>query len=209
MTTVVAVASPLAVEACRRMDHVTSPDSPQRIVFIDVDGTILEHGTDHRPSPSRDRAARRNGHLVYLCTGRSAGDINPSVRAIGFDGAITNGGAFAVRRATTEERLAAHLMPRPRRPDDRVLREARHPLLPADRRGRLRHRAVSRTSRRTSSVSVASGMPRTCAPGSRRGRPAPVNPTGRSTRSTSIRRQGDLPQHVERHSTAPKTRSST
>ena len=94
---------------------MTSPDSPQRIVFIDVDGTILEHGTVIAPSTvTAIRAARRNGHLVYLCTGRSAGDIHPSVRAIGFDGAITNGGAFAVRIGVdgTEERLAAHLMPR-------------------------------------------------------------------------------------------------
>lgn len=69
--------------------------SPQRIVFIDVDGTILEHGSVIAPSTvSAIRRARSNGHLVYLCTGRSAGDIHPSVREIGFDGEITNGGAM-------------------------------------------------------------------------------------------------------------------
>lgn len=88
----------------------TSP-SRRRIVFIDIDGTILEHGARMSPStPAAIAAARANGHLVYLCTGRSAGDINPKVRAIEVDGAITNGGAFAVRG---DEQIVAHLMPRP------------------------------------------------------------------------------------------------
>jgi len=88
----------------------TSP-SRRRIVFIDIDGTILEHGAQMSAStPVAIAAARANGHLVYLCTGRSAGDINPRVRAIEVDGAITNGGAFAARGT---ERLLAHLMPRP------------------------------------------------------------------------------------------------
>ena len=61
------------------MDAVTS----QRIVFIDVDGTILEHGSVIAPSTiTAIRTARRNGHLVYLCTGRSDGDIHPDVRDI-------------------------------------------------------------------------------------------------------------------------------
>ncbi|SDO28846.1 hypothetical protein SAMN04487848_0210 [Microbacterium sp. ru370.1] len=67
-----------------------------RIAFLDVDGTILEHGSVIAPSTvSAVRRARENGHLVWLCTGRSAGDIHPDVLAIGFDGAITNGGAYA------------------------------------------------------------------------------------------------------------------
>jgi len=92
------------------MDVVTSPASSSRIVFIDVDGTILEHGSVIAPSTvAAIRTARANGHLVYLCTGRSEGDIHPDVRAIGFDGAITNGGAFATRG---DELLFAHTMPR-------------------------------------------------------------------------------------------------
>jgi Cof subfamily protein (haloacid dehalogenase superfamily) len=77
---------------------VTFDESSPRIVFIDVDGTILEHGSVIAPSTvAAIRAARANGHLVYLCTGRSEGDIHPDVLAIGFDGAITNGGARATR----------------------------------------------------------------------------------------------------------------
>ena len=90
-------------------------DTTPRIVFIDVDGTILEHGSVIAPSTvTAIRSARRAGHTVYLCTGRSAGDIHPAVREIGFDGVISNGGAFAVRIDDdgTEQPIAAHLMPR-------------------------------------------------------------------------------------------------
>lgn len=70
----------------------------QRIAFLDVDGTILEHGGAIAPSSvTAVRTARANGHLVYLCTGRSDADIPPQVREIGFDGAISNSGAFATR----------------------------------------------------------------------------------------------------------------
>ncbi|MBQ9917555.1 MAG: Cof-type HAD-IIB family hydrolase [Microbacterium sp.] len=69
-----------------------------RIAFLDVDGTILEHGSLIAPSTvTAIRQARANGHLVWLCTGRADGDIHPDVRAIGFDGAISNGGAYATR----------------------------------------------------------------------------------------------------------------
>lgn len=88
----------------------SSPASAQRIVFIDVDGTILEHGSVIAPSTvAAIRTARSRGHLVYLCTGRSQGDIHPDVLAIGFDGAITNGGAFTVRG---DQVVFSHTMPR-------------------------------------------------------------------------------------------------
>ncbi|MFJ6677666.1 Cof-type HAD-IIB family hydrolase [Microbacterium sp. NPDC091382] len=81
-----------------------------RIAFLDVDGTILEHGTAIADSTiTAIRKARENGHLVYLCTGRAAGDIHEKVREIGYDGAITNGGAYAVRG---DELLFAEPMPR-------------------------------------------------------------------------------------------------
>jgi Cof subfamily protein (haloacid dehalogenase superfamily) len=71
------------------------PIERRRIVFLDVDGTILEHGSHVAPSTGPAvRAARAAGHLVYLSTGRSAADIHPNVAEIGFDGAITNSGAL-------------------------------------------------------------------------------------------------------------------
>jgi len=73
-----------------------------RIAFLDVDGTILEHGSAIAPSTvTAIRQARANGHLVWLCTGRAERDIHPDVIAIGFDGAISNGGAYATRNGET------------------------------------------------------------------------------------------------------------
>ncbi len=86
-----------------------------RIAFLDVDGTILEHGSLIAPSTvTAVRTARENGHLVWLCTGRSAGDIHPDVLAIGFDGAITNGGAYATRgeEPGDDALIVEHPMPR-------------------------------------------------------------------------------------------------
>ncbi|MBD7957591.1 HAD family hydrolase [Microbacterium sp. Sa4CUA7] len=81
-----------------------------RIAFLDVDGTILDHGRDIAASTIEAiRTARAAGCLVYLCTGRSHGDIDPRVQAIGFDGAITNGGAYAT---SGDEVIVADPMPR-------------------------------------------------------------------------------------------------
>lgn len=76
---------------------MTLADSRPRIAFLDVDGTILDHGTSVAASTVEAiQSARDAGHLVFLSTGRASGDIHPDVAAIGFDGAITNGGAYAV-----------------------------------------------------------------------------------------------------------------
>ncbi|MFI7494492.1 Cof-type HAD-IIB family hydrolase [Kocuria sp. M4R2S49] len=85
---------------------MTSP----RIAFLDIDGTILDHGKAIAPSTvAAIRGARAAGHLVYLCTGRAAGAIPGEVSAIGFDGAVTNGGAYAT---SGEETVVAATMPR-------------------------------------------------------------------------------------------------
>lgn len=71
--------------------------STPRIAFLDVDGTILDHGRAIAASTIEAiQGARAAGHLVYLSTGRAAGDIHPDVLDIGFDGAISNGGAHAL-----------------------------------------------------------------------------------------------------------------
>jgi len=87
----------------------------RRIAFLDIDGTILDHGERIAPSTiDAVRHARDNGHLVYLCTGRGRAEINAAVRDIGFDGTISAGGGFAeigdelvISRALPEEAVLA------------------------------------------------------------------------------------------------------
>jgi len=69
-------------------------DGRRRIVFLDVDGTLTDHGILDPTAPDAIRAARAGGHLVFLSTGRAHGEISPDVLSIGFDGVISNGGSF-------------------------------------------------------------------------------------------------------------------
>ncbi|TFC39749.1 Cof-type HAD-IIB family hydrolase [Cryobacterium sp. TMT2-14] len=67
-----------------------------RIAFVDADGTLMETGSMIAESAiDAVRAARHNGHLVYLSTGRASVEIYPAIRDIGFDGFISSGGGFA------------------------------------------------------------------------------------------------------------------
>ena len=83
------------------------PDA--RVIFLDVDGTIIDGHERMAPrTPEAIRRARAAGHLIYLATGRSRAEIMPHVAALGFDGAITAGGGFA---EVGDRLIAAHTMP--------------------------------------------------------------------------------------------------
>lgn len=66
----------------------------RRMVFLDVDGTLVDY---HNRIPASAieaiRAARAEGHLVYLSTGRSRSEVYDELWDIGLDGLIgANGG---------------------------------------------------------------------------------------------------------------------
>ena len=66
-----------------------------KIIFIDVDGTLTNYENQVPASAVEAiRAARANGHKVYLCTGRSRAEIYDSIWAIGLDGLIGGNGAY-------------------------------------------------------------------------------------------------------------------
>jgi len=67
----------------------------QRIVFIDLDGTLWEYEIIDPTAAEAIHQAQANGHLIFLCTGRGVGVVPQPVLDIGFDGMITNGGAIA------------------------------------------------------------------------------------------------------------------
>lgn len=66
-----------------------------RIVFLDIDGTLVDH-SHHLPESAITavRTARAAGHRVYLCTGRDRTSILPQILDVGFDGIISVGGGF-------------------------------------------------------------------------------------------------------------------
>jgi Cof subfamily protein (haloacid dehalogenase superfamily) len=66
-----------------------------KAIFLDVDGTYLnERGLVPDSAASAVRAARRNGHQVFLCTGRAIAQIWDHITEAGFDGVIASSGAY-------------------------------------------------------------------------------------------------------------------
>ncbi len=66
-----------------------------KILFIDVDGTLVDYENKLPDSAVKAiRAARANGHKVYICTGRSRAEVYPNIWAIGLDGMIGGNGSY-------------------------------------------------------------------------------------------------------------------
>lgn len=68
----------------------------KKYIFLDVDGTLMDcSGGAYIPDSAITaiRAARQNGHKVFICTGRTPGEISDEMKAIGFDGFVCSAGA--------------------------------------------------------------------------------------------------------------------
>lgn len=68
----------------------------KKIIFLDVDGTLVDY-ENRLPDSAVDaiRKARKNGHRVYICTGRSKAEVYQNLWDIGLDGMI--GGEWRTR----------------------------------------------------------------------------------------------------------------
>lgn len=67
----------------------------EKIIFIDVDGTLVDY-ENHLPESAVEavRKARKNGHRVYICTGRSKAEVYQNIWDIGLDGMIGGNGSY-------------------------------------------------------------------------------------------------------------------
>ena len=87
-----------------------------KILFIDVDGTLCSPTLNRPPESAKKaiRAARENGHKVYICTGRSMAELYEDILEIGFDGIIGGNGCYVEdhgnvilhQKLTAEESIA-------------------------------------------------------------------------------------------------------
>ncbi len=67
----------------------------KKIIFIDVDGTLLgKNGKVPKSAFEAVRKVRENGHKVFICTGRSAGEIFGEIKTMGYDGMVGAAGAY-------------------------------------------------------------------------------------------------------------------
>ena len=66
-----------------------------KIIFIDVDGTLLDYENKLPQSAVKAiQQARANGHKVYICTGRSKAEVYDYIWDIGLDGMIGGNGSY-------------------------------------------------------------------------------------------------------------------
>lgn len=71
----------------------------KKIIFLDVDGTLVDYENHLPPSAAAAiRQARENGHRVYICTGRSKAEVYPELWDIGLDGMIGGNGSYVEDR---------------------------------------------------------------------------------------------------------------
>lgn len=66
-----------------------------KILFIDIDGTLVDYeGNLPESAIEAVRQARKNGHKVYLCSGRSKAEVYAPIWAIGVDGYLGGNGCY-------------------------------------------------------------------------------------------------------------------
>ena len=67
----------------------------RKIIFLDVDGTLVDYeGRIPKSAIQAIRAARKVGHRVYICTGRSKAEVYQELWDIGLDGMIGGNGSY-------------------------------------------------------------------------------------------------------------------
>ena len=67
----------------------------KKVIFLDVDGTLVDY-KGRIPASAADavRQARKQGHKVYICTGRSRAEVYSEIWEIGLDGMIGGNGSY-------------------------------------------------------------------------------------------------------------------
>lgn len=67
----------------------------KKIVFLDVDGTLVNYENDLPESAIKAiQETRRKGNLVFTVTGRSKAEMYQDILDIGFDGYIGGNGSY-------------------------------------------------------------------------------------------------------------------
>lgn len=74
----------------------------KKIIFLDIDGTLTEPGSNVPPASAirAIKGAQEKGNYVFLCTGRNYDMLSPLLK-YGFDGVIASSGGY-IRRQEEE-----------------------------------------------------------------------------------------------------------
>src|SRR5699024_10880677 len=62
----------------------------QKLLFFDIDGTLITEGTGKIPESTRKaiKMAREEGHLLFINTGRTRTSLPEKITSLGFDGYV-------------------------------------------------------------------------------------------------------------------------
>lgn len=68
----------------------------KKILFFDIDETLLSHKTFTIPESTKKalKEAKKNGHLIFINTGRTKSLIGDEIKEIGFDGYVCGCGTY-------------------------------------------------------------------------------------------------------------------
>lgn len=67
----------------------------RKIIFFDIDGTLVDFsGKMPESTVASLKAARKNGHKLFICTGRSISQLPEELGAFAFDGYVAAAGAY-------------------------------------------------------------------------------------------------------------------
>ena len=66
-----------------------------KLIFLDIDGTLTSPGSNVPPESALDaiRRAQKNGHQVFLCSGRNPAMLSPLLK-YNFQGAVASAGGY-------------------------------------------------------------------------------------------------------------------
>lgn len=68
----------------------------RQILFFDIDGTLIDEKKDIIPESAKQalKLAKKNGHLLFICSGRCKAIIPEEVLDLGFDGMVCGCGTY-------------------------------------------------------------------------------------------------------------------
>lgn len=71
-------------------------DCNTKMIFFDIDGTLLPEGESQIPDSTKKALlmAKDKGNLLFINTGRTYFNIDPSIRALNFDGYVCGCGTY-------------------------------------------------------------------------------------------------------------------
>lgn len=84
-----------------RVENLEGKPGEKKVIFIDVDGTLVDYeGNLPDSAVEAIQRARKNGHRVYISTGRSRAEVYQNIWDIGLDGMIGGNGSYVENHGT-------------------------------------------------------------------------------------------------------------